>query len=495
MNYVEKVISWLDEKKLDSINIRNFSEKVEVLPNECWRWLGGLREGYGAITIYGKRCGVHRITYEHFIGPIQDGLVLDHLCLNKWCCNPKHLEQVTAGENTRRALLGKIFIHKKKLFDKYSFEFIFKLLSNINLSYNKRRNLSKLIIINQETGCWEWQGTIRKGYGRYKSKDRKNVAAHRYIFEILVKKIKDGMIIDHVCRVRNCVNPDHLREVTPRINALENTISIAAMNTNKTKCQNGHIFNNDNTKYTKAGRICKKCNKEWYKKYSEKLKAAKQKPKKKTHCKYGHELTDDNIYIYNKTKTCKQCSLLRSKKQRDTFNEINPKIPKTTCKNGHPFTIENTKYRKNGTRYCLACAKRLWTIVNEKKKEQNKLNGKSLADRKGKRLKTHCPKGHEYSDENSMLMTNGGRMCRICSIEYQKDRRINSVKYSNYSMQNGRLRKKFCPKGHEFTEENIYYRYEKKDNSTTRCCKQCNRDRANANHLKRKYKDNLAANE
>lgn len=79
---------------------------VEISP-ECWTWLGGRYDsGYGHFerTGAGPRRSVraHRYAYEHTLGPIPDGLTLDHLCSNRLCVNPDHLEPVTAEENARR---------------------------------------------------------------------------------------------------------------------------------------------------------------------------------------------------------------------------------------------------------------------------------------------------------------------------------------------------------------------------------------------------------
>lgn len=80
--------------------------------NGCWNWLGSITEkGYGIFTVKKKHIKAHRYFYEFFVGKIPPELQIDHLCKNRKCVNPKHLELVTVRENNIRA--GKIQVKNR----------------------------------------------------------------------------------------------------------------------------------------------------------------------------------------------------------------------------------------------------------------------------------------------------------------------------------------------------------------------------------------------
>ena len=83
--------------------IHDIIERLVVREDGCIVWSGSkIWNGYGQSVLYGVNALVHRSVYEHFRGKIPDGLVLDHLCRNRACANPYHLEAVTASVNSRR---------------------------------------------------------------------------------------------------------------------------------------------------------------------------------------------------------------------------------------------------------------------------------------------------------------------------------------------------------------------------------------------------------
>ena len=124
--------------------------------------------------------------------------------------------------------------------------------------------------IEKTSGCWLWTGSIDGvGYGRIWN-GIKMTGAHRVVYELLVGPIPDGLQLDHLCRVRHCVNPSHLEPVTCRENLLRG-VGVSA-------------------------------------------KAARQ-----THCIHGHELTEENIYRWGKRPNARYCKIcIKIRNDRNT---------------------------------------------------------------------------------------------------------------------------------------------------------------------------------
>ena len=110
-----------------------------------------------------------------------------------------------------------------------------------------------------DNGCWIWTRLLnRYGYAEMKV-DNRSRGGHRVAYELLIGPIPNGLQIDHLCRVRACVNPAHLEAVTAQVNTLRST-NFAATNAKKVECLRGHPFTPENTRVdSKNRRNCQEC--------------------------------------------------------------------------------------------------------------------------------------------------------------------------------------------------------------------------------------------
>ena len=117
----------------------------------------------------------------------------------------------------------------------------------------------------KSTPCHDWKGRITpQGYGELSANKQNgggNLRAHRVVWEALNGSIPEGMVLDHLCRNRSCVNPMHLESVTVKENNLRGE-GVGAKNMKKTQCKSGHPFDESNTGWLGNGkRYCRECGK------------------------------------------------------------------------------------------------------------------------------------------------------------------------------------------------------------------------------------------
>lgn len=100
--------------------------RCRVTETGCWEFLGARSQGYGVVGRGPRGAGNihgHRLTYEFFIAEVPDGLDLDHLCRNRACCNPWHLEPVTRFVNANRGLRGRGYGPRERTHCKHGHEY------------------------------------------------------------------------------------------------------------------------------------------------------------------------------------------------------------------------------------------------------------------------------------------------------------------------------------------------------------------------------------
>lgn len=105
-------------------------------------------------------------------------------------------------------------------------------------SNHQKRFWSKVL---KTEGCWIWTGALAEGYGRFHY-NKQTVRAHRMAYRLIKGTLDDpSLVIDHLCRFRACVNPEHLELVSTKVNVYRG-ISLPSMNRLKKYCPQGHVL-------------------------------------------------------------------------------------------------------------------------------------------------------------------------------------------------------------------------------------------------------------
>lgn len=125
------------------------------------------------------------------------------------------------------------------------------------------------VAINEDSGCWEWTGPLnQEGYGVCLHRGRRT-SPHRLVAFLFNPEADRRLTVDHVCRNRKCVNPNHLEIVTLRENTLrmwQFRVKTGNAGTNRTHCSRGHELTEDNVRWSKGRKRCRTCDQERCKK-------------------------------------------------------------------------------------------------------------------------------------------------------------------------------------------------------------------------------------
>ncbi len=343
--------------------------------DSCWFLTGRARaNGYGSIQLGGVKVSGHRFAYAAFVGDIPAGREIDHLCRDRACVNPEHLELVSRQENLRRR-------------------------DDAGLPLGHLPVLERLLARRavDDNDCWLFTGAKVRGYG-VASVDNRTQYVHRLAYEMLVGPIPDNQTIDHLCRNTACFKPEHLEAVSRS----ENTRRMPGENMRRRTCRNGHF--RDEVGSNPDG-TCTGCR-------PERARKGPPRPPRDdvdVRCAHGHKYAEVGRYPSGGCVACQRV--------KDEARLKGPRPPVQFCPRGHN-TFVFGRSPSNGE--CRECARQ---YAREK---YGYMRTREDAERQ-------CRQGHERTAENTRLVKrirNGRetqeRVCLDCRREVQA--RYNAAK-------------------------------------------------------------------
>lgn len=115
--------------------------------------------------------------------------------------------------------------------------------------------------VERDDDCWIWTGAlVGAGYGHFnQGGEKRMMLAHRWAYEETRGPIPEGLVLDHLCMTKACVNPAHLEPVTQAVNIERNPNAINKTCAEVTHCPRGHEYNETNTRWTGNKRNCRTC--------------------------------------------------------------------------------------------------------------------------------------------------------------------------------------------------------------------------------------------